>query len=91
MFEQLLNSGGVLLAQAEGPSSLGLLGAHLLAAVVFSLVGIAVFFACLYLIEKLTPFSVIKEIIEDQNQALGIIIGAIVLGISIIIAAAIMG
>ena len=41
--------------------------------------------------EKLTPFSVVKEIEEDQNVALAVIVGAVVLGISIIIAAAIVG
>ncbi|MEO1365965.1 MAG: DUF350 domain-containing protein [Acidobacteriota bacterium] len=38
---------------------------------------------------KVTPFSVRKEIEEDQNVALGIILGAVILGISIIVAAAI--
>ncbi|QEG39656.1 hypothetical protein UC8_16520 [Roseimaritima ulvae] len=68
-----------------------LLIAHLIAAVVFSVVGIVVFCLCLFVLDKLTPFSIIKEIGEDHNQALGIIIGAIVLGMSIIIAAAISG
>lgn len=68
-----------------------LLIAHLIAAVVFSAVGIIVFCLCLFVMDKLTPFSIIKEIGEDHNQALGIIIGAIVLGMSIIIAAAISG
>jgi uncharacterized membrane protein YjfL (UPF0719 family) len=38
-----------------------------------------------------SPFSVKKEIEEDQNSALAIIIGALIIGISIIIAAAING
>jgi putative membrane protein len=38
-----------------------------------------------------TPFSIRKEIEEDQNIALGILIGAIMLGLAIIIAAAIHG
>ena len=41
------------------------LWSHLLAAVVFSVVGIVVFAACLFLTEKLTPFSLIKEIGEE--------------------------
>lgn len=91
MFDQLLFASTAILAQAETRGSLAMLGQHLLAAIVFSLVGIVVFMLCLLLIEKLAPFSIIKEIEEDQNQALGTIIGAMVLGISIIIAAAIIG
>ncbi len=40
------------------------------------------------IIEKLSPFSVRKEISEDHNVALGIIIGSVILGLSIIIASA---
>jgi uncharacterized membrane protein YjfL (UPF0719 family) len=42
-------------------------------------------------IEKVCPFSVKKEISEDQNVALGIIIGSVIIGLSIIISAAING
>ncbi len=68
-----------------------LLGVHLIAAVLFAIVGILVLFAAVWIMEKLTPFSIVKEIEEDHNQALAIIVGAIVLGISVIIAAAILG
>ena len=79
------------LAQEITVTPTQLLGAHLIAAVVFSLVGIIVFLLCLLLMEKLTPFSIIKEIVEEHNQSLGTIVGAVVLGMSIIIAAAILG
>ena len=68
-----------------------LLGQHLIAAIVFSVVGVIVFFASLLLMEKLTPFSIIKEIGEEHNMAVAIIVGAIVLGIAIIIAASVLG
>lgn len=68
-----------------------LLGQHLIAAIIFSIVGVIVFFASLLLMEKLTPFSIIKEIGEEHNMAVAIIVGAIVLGIAIIIAAAVLG
>jgi len=42
------------------------------------------------LINFFTPFSVKKEIEDDQNISLGIIIGSIIIGISVIIAATIM-
>lgn len=89
--EQIRQYALASLAQVEAPSSLEILGGHLLAAIVFSIVGIIVFCVCLFIMDKLTPFSIVKEIGEDHNQALGTIIGAIVLGISIIIAAAILG
>lgn len=69
----------------------GRLWAHLLAAVVFSLIGVAVLAVCFKLMNKLSPFSLKKEIEEDQNVAVAIIIGSVIIGMSIIIAAAIMG
>ena len=60
-------------------------------AVIFSAIGLAAFAVCFLLILKLTPFSVRKEIEEDQNVALAIIVGAMILGISLIIAAAVHG
>ncbi len=62
---------------------------HLLLTFVYSIVGVLVFSAALFLIVKFAPFSVQKEIEEDQNTSLGIIIGSIVIGLSIIIAASI--
>lgn len=64
---------------------------HLLAAIIFSLVGVAVLAICFKLMSKLSPFSIKKEIEEDQNVALAIIMGAVIIGMSIIIAAAILG
>ena len=88
----------VLMAQAEtaaaqsaGSDALALLIQHLIAAFVFSLVGVVVFAASLFLMERLTPFSLLHEIGEEHNVAAAIVIGAIVLGISVIIAAAILG
>lgn len=72
-------------------TSIDILVNHLVAATVFSIVGIIVFVLCLILAEKLTPFSIIHEIGEEHNMAVSIVVAAIVLGISIIIAAAILG
>jgi uncharacterized membrane protein YjfL (UPF0719 family) len=38
---------------------------------------------------KVIPFSVRKEIEEDQNTALAIIMGSVILGLAIIIAASV--
>ena len=57
---------------------------------IYSGIGILVFTIFFLIILKVTPFPVIKEIEEDQNVALSILIGAAILGLSIIIAAAIV-
>ena len=49
------------------------------------------FVVAYFIMDKLTPFSIHKEIEEDQNIALGVIIGACFIALSIIIAAAIRG
>ena len=67
------------------------LGEPLFHTLAFSVMGIVLFAIAFWLMEKLTPFSIRKEIEEDQNTALGIMVGSIVIGISIIIAAAIHG
>ena len=52
-------------------------------------VAIVMLFFSVWLMEKLTPFSIRKEIEEDQNVALGIIIGAVMISLGIIVAAGI--
>ncbi len=61
----------------------------LVSTLIYSAVGLLFFLIAYFLIEKLTPFSVRKEIEEDQNTALGVIIGCMMIGLAIIIAAAI--
>jgi len=58
-------------------------------AVLWSVIGMALFGCAFLVIRKVCPFSIRKEIEEDQNTALGIVIGAVMLGIAIIVAAAI--
>lgn len=59
--------------------------------VLFGLLGIVMFALAFGLIVKLSPFSVRKEIEQDQNLALAIVIAAVILGLSLIIAAAVHG
>ena len=59
--------------------------------VIFTILGLLFFALAFFVITKATPFSVRKEIEEDHNTALAIVIGAIILGIAMIIAAAIQG
>jgi putative membrane protein len=59
--------------------------------VIFVAIGLVVFALAFLIIVYVSPFSVKKEIEEDQNTSLGIIIGSIIIGVAIIIAAAIHG
>ncbi len=64
----------------------------ILNSLVFSVIGIVVLIGTFLLVELLTPrYSVWKEIIEKQNQALAILLGAFTIALAIIIAAAIHG
>ncbi len=76
---------------AETVGESGLLIRHLLAAIVFSLVGVAVLGLCFWLMHRFCPFPLVKEIEEDQNTAVAIVMAAVILGISLIISAAIQG
>jgi putative membrane protein len=58
---------------------------------VFVGIGLAVFALAFFLMVKVTPFSIRKEIEEDHNTALAIIMAGVIIGISLIIAAAIGG
>lgn len=63
----------------------------LITTVVFVILGLVAFAMSFFILEKFAPFPIHKEIEEDQNIALGIVIGAMLIGIAIIIAAAITG
>lgn len=62
-----------------------------LSTLVFVLIGLVVFAVAFFIVVKITPFSVKKEIEDDQNVALAIIIGAIIIGVALIISSAIGG
>ena len=56
---------------------------------IFVLIGLVAFAVAFFIVVMVAPFSVKKEIEEDHNTALAIIIGAFIIGIAIIIASAI--
>ena len=62
-----------------------------LASIVYSLIGAVILCIAMWVTARIIPFSVKKEIEEDQNTALGIILAAIIIGLSLIISAAIRG
>lgn len=59
--------------------------------VVFVVIGLIIFALTFFIIAKATPFSVRKEIEEDHNVALAIVIASVILGSALIIAAAVHG
>ncbi len=63
----------------------------LITTLVFVLLGLLVFALAFLIIVKASPFSVRKELEDDQNVALAIVIASVILGSAIIIAAAIHG
>jgi uncharacterized membrane protein YjfL (UPF0719 family) len=72
-----------MLHELQGPlRSLG-------SALVFSLLGVLLFVLAFAVMRKVLPFNLIKELEEDQNIAVGILLGSIMIGISLIVAAAI--
>jgi uncharacterized membrane protein YjfL (UPF0719 family) len=61
----------------------------LVTTIVFVVLGLIIFALAFLVIAKSTPFSVRKEIEEDHNVALAIVIASVILGTALIIAAAI--
>ncbi|WP_264211272.1 DUF350 domain-containing protein [Leisingera thetidis] len=64
--------------------------AELISTVFYTFVGVALMGVVWKVIDWLTPFPIMKEIEQDQNMALAVLIGFLFLSISIIIAAVIL-
>ncbi len=60
-----------------------------LAALFYAVLGLVVFALAFVIVDRLTPYHLWKEIIDDHNVALAIIVGAVALSIAIIVAASI--
>ena len=63
----------------------------LVSALAFSALGLVLFSVAFLIIVKVTPFSLRKEIEDDQNTALAIIIASVIIGIALIVSASIHG
>ena len=59
--------------------------------ILYILVGIVIYALSIVIVEKLTPWSLQKELVEDQNIAIAIMFGSFFIWVAIIIAAAISG
>ncbi|MES2973045.1 MAG: DUF350 domain-containing protein [Pseudomonadota bacterium] len=59
--------------------------------ILYALIGVIVFWLAFVIIDKITPYDLWQELVEKQNVALGMVVAAMCLGISVIVAAAIHG
>ena len=64
---------------------------HLAGSIVFSMVGFLLLAIAYFIVEKTAPNVLKRELIDEHNTALAVVIGSLVLGLSIIIASAIHG
>jgi len=59
--------------------------------ILYALIGVGVFWICFVIVDKLTPYKLWEEIVDKQNTALAIVVGAMCIAIGLIVAAAIHG
>jgi len=68
---------------------MGIQATNVANAIIYAAIGIVIFAGAFIIIDKLTPYHLWKEIVQEHNTALAILLGAMSLGICIIIASAI--
>lgn len=61
----------------------------ILGSLIFSGIGMVMFALAMWIVSKVLPFSLRKEIEEDQNTSLGIVLGSIIIGLAMILSNAI--
>ena len=64
---------------------------YLVNSLLFSFIGVGIFWLMFIVIDKITPYHLWQEIIEKQNRALATVVAAMCLGIALIVAASIHG
>ena len=60
-----------------------------MAALVYSVLGIVVFGVTFKIIDALTPYHLWRQLVEEKNVALAIVVGSMAVSIALIVAAAI--
>lgn len=66
-------------------------GRHFLITLGYTFMGLLAFALAFFVVVKVTPFSLRKEIEEDHNVALAIVLAAVILGVAMIVAATVQG
>lgn len=64
---------------------------YLVNAILFSLIGMGIFGVSFFVMDKLTPYNLWRELCEKNNKALAIVVAGMTVSIGLIIAAAISG
>ena len=59
--------------------------------ILYAVVGLVAFLVCFFVVDKLTPGDLWKELVEKKNTAVAIFFGFLALGMSLIIAACLHG
>jgi putative membrane protein len=49
--------------------------------ILFALIGVLIFWLCFVIIDKLTPYDLWAEIVENKNVALAIVVGSMCIAI----------
>jgi uncharacterized membrane protein YjfL (UPF0719 family) len=62
-----------------------------LGSILYAAIGVLVFLICFVIVDKLTPYHLWHQIVEERNVALAIVVGSIAISIGLIVAAAIHG
>lgn len=62
-----------------------------LGSLAYALMGVVLFWVCFVVVDKLTPYDLWGQIVEEKNVALAIVVGAMCLAIGMIVSAAIHG
>ena len=57
----------------------------------YALIGVLVFLICFVIVDKLTPYQLWNQIVEEKNVALAIVVAGVAISIGLIVAAAIHG
>ena len=57
----------------------------------FALIGVAIFWICFVIVDKITPYDLWDEIVGKRNMALAIVVAAMCISIGMLVAAAIHG
>jgi uncharacterized membrane protein YjfL (UPF0719 family) len=64
---------------------------HLVAAIVYSLLGLAVFTGGFFVFDRVTPYDLWHELIVKQNRALAQVLSGIAIALGLIVAASMLG
>jgi uncharacterized membrane protein YjfL (UPF0719 family) len=63
--------------------------ASMVSALIWAVIGLVIFGLAWLIFEKVTPYSLWKEIIDDHNTALAIVVGALTIALAMIVSSAI--